>query len=170
MSRRPIADGDPMHASNLRREYQAGGLLILIGLLAGYVAASYGLGTLEDTGPGFFPLVLSVLLVLLGFAVLATAKRTAALPEGRAPMGHGERVGADWRGWSAIVLGVVAFIVLAKYAGLAPATFACVFIAALGDRQNSLIGAAVLALALAAFAVVVLAWGLRVQMPIFGGL
>jgi ABC-type amino acid transport system permease subunit len=154
----------------IRREYYAGGLLILIGLIAGYVATTYELGTLADLGPGFFPLMLSVLLVVLGLATVATAKRAAAMPEGPAPMGHGDRTGPEWRGWSAIILAVIAFIVLANYAGAALATFACVFIAALGDRRNTVRTAALLAAGLAIFATVVLVWGLRVQMPIFGKL
>jgi len=154
----------------LRREYYAGGLLILIGLLAGSVATTYGLGQLDDLGSGFLPLILSVLLVALGLATMATAGRGAALPEGPAPMGHGERRGPDWRGWCAIVAAVIAFVVLASYAGAAPATFACVFIAALGDRQNTPLAAALLAAGITVFAAVVLIWALQVQMPILGKL
>lgn len=161
-----------------RREYYAGGLLVVIGLLAGYIATTYDLGRLDDLGPGFFPLVLCVLLVALGIATMATAGRAAALPEGPAPMkrtgdGTGQHAGEDgpdWRGWFAIVAAVIAFVVLARFTGAAPATFACVFVAALGDRHNTPFTAALLALAITAFAVTVLVWGLQVQMPIFGSL
>lgn len=153
-----------------QREYYAGALMMLVGGVAGYMATTYGMGDLNEIGPGFFPLVLSVLLVGLGIAIVATAGQTADEPQAHGLMAHSNRVGPDWRGWTAIFLAVIAFIVLGKYAGLAPATFGSVFIAAMGDRGNTWKSSGLLALGLTAFAVVVLAWGLRVQMPVFGGL
>ncbi|MEJ0045599.1 MAG: hypothetical protein WDN04_05275 [Rhodospirillales bacterium] len=47
-----------------------------------------------------------------------------------------EKLAPEWRGWICIVASVLAFVVLGKYGGLLPATFAIVFIAALGDRDN----------------------------------
>jgi hypothetical protein len=47
----------------------------------------------------------------------------------------------EWRGWLCICSSIVAFAVIGKYGGLLPATFAIVFIAALGDRQNTLLNA-----------------------------
>lgn len=150
------------------RDYYAGALMTLIGVLAGYVATTYDLGTLREMGPGFFPLVLSALIAALGVAIAATAGKPTP-EDAYGPMAHAHRVGVDLRGWSAILAGVVAFIALGAWAGMAPATFACVFISALGDRQNTWRSAALLAFGLTAFAIVVLAWGLRVQMPIVKG-
>ena len=151
-----------------QRDYYAGALMTFIGVLAGAVAATYDIGTLHEMGPGFFPLVLSTLVAALGIAIVATAGRGEAR-EAYGAMAHAHRVGVDLRGWSAILAGVVAFITLGYYAGMAPATFASVFIAAMGDRQNTWKSAGALALGLTLFAVVALAWGLRVQMPVFKG-
>jgi|WetSurMetagenome_2_1015567.scaffolds.fasta_scaffold03561_3 hypothetical protein len=152
-----------------QRDYYAGALMAIIGVLAGYVATTYDIGSLRAMGPGFFPLVLSVLITCLGIAIAATGGRSArARAYGAAA--HGHRVGVDLRGWTAIFGAVLAFIAAGYFAGMAPATFACVFIAALGDRQNTWKSAGLLALGLTAFAVVVLAWGLQVQMPILKGL
>ena len=150
-----------------QRDYYAGALMILVGVFAGYVATTYDLGSLREMGPGFFPLILSVLIAALGVGIAATAGRTEGDAYG--PMAHGHRVGVDLRGWAAIFAGVVAFIALGHYAGMAPATFACVFLAAIGDRQNTWRSAATLALGITIVAVVVLAFGLRVQMPIIRG-
>ncbi|MDE2364921.1 MAG: tripartite tricarboxylate transporter TctB family protein, partial [Hyphomicrobiales bacterium] len=132
-------------------------------------ATTYDIGTLREMGPGFFPLALSILIAGLGVAIVAGAGR-AQPQDAYGPMAHAHRTGADLRGWTAIIAGVVAFIGLGAFAGMAPATFACVFIAALGDRQNTWKSAAVLAFGLTIFAVVALAWGLRVQMPVFRGI
>ncbi|HMN71400.1 MAG TPA: tripartite tricarboxylate transporter TctB family protein [Rhodoblastus sp.] len=150
-----------------RRDYYAGALMVLVGVFAGYVATTYDIGSLSEMGPGFFPLVLSVLIAALGIGIAAGAGRTEE--EAYGPMAHSRRVGVDLRGWAAILAGVVAFIALGQYAGMAPATFACVFLSALGDRQNTWKTAAALALGLTIVAVVVLAFGLRVQMPVIKG-
>lgn len=151
-----------------KRDYYAGALMMLVGVLAGYQATTYDIGSLREMGPGFFPLVLGVVLAGLGIAIMATAGHAAAA-ELYGPLAPANRTAADWRGWSAIFLAVICFIALGAYAGMAPATFACVFIAALGDRQNDWRRASLLALGVTAFAILVLAWGLRVQMPIFRG-
>jgi len=156
-----------------QRECYAGALMTFIGVLAGYVATTYDIGSLRSMGPGFFPLVLSVLIAALGIAIAVAGARgadTATAMHRGAAAAHGRRGGFDLRGWVAIFVAVIAFIVLAWFAGMAPATFACVFIAALGDRQNTFRSAALFALGLTVFAVVVLAWALHVQMPIFKGL
>lgn len=150
-----------------RRDHYAGALMILVGVFAGYVATTYDIGSLSEMGPGFFPLVLSVLIAALGVGIAASAGGTEG--EAHGPMAHSRRVGVDFRGWAAILAGVVAFIALGRYAGMAPATFACVFLSAMGDRQNTWKTAAALALGLTVFAVVVLAFGLRVQMPVIMG-
>jgi hypothetical protein len=47
-----------------------------------------------------------------------------------------------------------------------PATFAIVFISALGDRHNTFLSAATLALTMTAISVVVFWWLLKVQFPL----
>jgi hypothetical protein len=56
--------------------------------------------------------------------------------------------------------------VLGKYFGLLPATFACVFVAALGDRETTLRGATILSACVALFGILLFSYGLKVSMPI----
>jgi hypothetical protein len=58
-------------------------------------------------------------------------------------------------------------VLVGKFGGLLPATFAIVFIAALGDRDNSIQSAAVLASAMCAICIVVFWWALQLQLPLF---
>ena len=62
--------------------------------------------------------------------------------------------------------GVLAFIVLGGPFGLGPATFACVFVAAWGDRGATLRGSLLLAAAATAVAAVVFSWLLKFQLPL----
>jgi hypothetical protein len=58
-------------------------------------------------------------------------------------------------------------VVLGQYGGLLPATFAVVFISALGDRQNTVKGAFLLSIVMCAVCVAVFWYGLQVQFPLF---
>ena len=140
------------------RDYYAGALMALIGAGAIYEGQQYGIGSLSRMGSGFFPVAIGVGLVGLG-AIMALA-RSPAEGEGSAP---------DWRGALAITAGVVAFVALAKPAGLAPAIFACVFASALGARTTTVKQALLLSLGVMVFGVLLFHYGLHVQFPVLRG-
>ncbi len=50
------------------------GSLLVLGLLYGALALGEGLGTMADTGAGFFPLLVAVVLVAAGVAVLLQSR------------------------------------------------------------------------------------------------
>ena len=143
----------------------AGGVIAAIGVAALLIARTYQVGTLRSMGPGFFPLILAVLLIGIGALIALNRERTvvdAHEPDG---LEHPE-----WRAWACIVTGIAAFILLAKPAGMLPATFAVVFISARGDRtatwRSSLILAAIIAIAGTAL----FHFGLRIQLAPIAGL
>jgi hypothetical protein len=138
-----------------------GGLLMMgIGVWVATHSITYSVGTLTHMGPGFFPLMLGVILVMVGTAI-GIKGLTSERSKPRAPYRP------EWKAWLLICASLVAFIVLAKYAGLVAATFATVFIAALGDRDNSWRSSSALALAMVVVGVVVFGWALKVQLPLF---
>ena len=49
-----------------KREFYAGGLLILLGLGITLKGMTYQRGDLTHMGPGFFPMALGILLILVG--------------------------------------------------------------------------------------------------------
>jgi hypothetical protein len=142
-------------------DYIGGALMILIGLAVVIQGRQYSIGTLSRMGPGFFPVTLGAILAFTGLAIIATARFTATKPEAAA-------LPAEWRGWFCIGLSIVAFVVLGKYGGLVPATFAIVFISALADRENTLLKATVLALATVAVSIIVFWWALQMNFALFG--
>jgi hypothetical protein len=147
-----------MNTSN--KDYLGGALMLLIGLAAIVAGSNYPLGTLSLMGPGFFPVALGAILALAGLAIAVRAGFARRESEAKV-------LPPEWRGWLCICTGIVAFVVLGNHGGLLPATFAIVFISALGDRQNTIISAAVLALAIVAVCVTVFWWALGVQFPLF---
>jgi putative tricarboxylic transport membrane protein len=101
------------------KEFCAGILFFGIGLGALIVARDYRLGTAMRMGPGYFPLVLSVLLMLLGAVSSLRALRMAR----GAPVGQ-------WRlmPLMVILLAVVAFGALVERGGLVAALLALLLI------------------------------------------
>ena len=152
-----------------KRDFYAGGLMILLGLGIALKGATYRTGTLMHMGPGFLPTALGVILILIGIAIGAAA---LAPSDGE----HDESIlppSPQWWAWACILLSPVAFIVFGRYFGMAPGTFACVFIAALGDRTATWLSTIVLSTVVTVFGVGLFSYFLQVPMPIFtwgGGL
>ena len=142
------------------RDYYGGALMLLLGLGAVFQGMTYQVGTLSRMGPGFFPVSLGAILAFIGVILVATAKSSI-------PKGEEVHLPPEWRGWICIIMSIVAFIVFGVYGGLLPATFAVVFISALGDRNNSVKQAFFLSVALTAIGVAVFWWALQMQFPLF---
>jgi putative tricarboxylic transport membrane protein len=143
----------------IKRDYYAGALMVLIGAVAVNEGRNYQLGTLQKMGPGYFPIMLGALLILLGVLIAGTAstggnEEQEALPH------------TEWRGWAAIIAGPILFVLFGRYFGLLPATFACVFVAALGDRETTLKGAVILSTGVTIFGILLFSYLLKVSMPI----
>lgn len=132
--------------------------MVLIGLGAVLGGIKYQLGTFIDMRPGFFPAAVGVALILVGVVIAATARPTH--PKSPA-------ISLQWRSWGCIIGSLVAFIVLSAYGGLIVASFAVVFIAALGDRQNKVSQAFWLAVAMTVIGVILFWWALKVQLPLW---
>jgi hypothetical protein len=146
-----------------KRDFYAGLAIVAIGSVAAIAGPGYQLGTPMRMGPGFMPTALGVILIALGVVIAGSA--LAAAP------GEDEDILPErpqWLGWALILAGPFAFIVFGRYGGLIPATFACVFVSALGDRSATLRGSLGLALVMTAFSVGLFHYILKVPMPLLG--
>ena len=144
-----------------KRDFYAGGLMMLVGAGVIVQSSAYNLGTLMHMGPGFFPMTLGVILTLLGLLIIAA--------DAGAPLGD-ERIlpeHPEWWGWLCIILSPLCFIYFGIHGGMAPATFTCVFIAALGDRTATFKGSFLLASGITFFGVLLFAYVLKIPFPVF---
>jgi putative tricarboxylic transport membrane protein len=146
-----------------QRDFYAGGLMILFGLVMAVKGSGYGLGSLMHIGPGFFPTMLGVILIVLGIGIAGSAGAGAA-DEMEEDFGEDP----EWRGWACILAGPLMFILFGSLGGLIPGTFACVFVSALGDRTMTLKRAVVLAAVVTVFGVALFSYVLHVPMPLLG--
>jgi hypothetical protein len=110
------------------RDGLAGLVFVGLGLFALAVASDYPMGTARNMGPGFFPIMLGSLLVLIGLAIAGKALAKAGEPVG------------PWalRPLVMITAAVVAFALLVQPLGLAVATTVLVAVGSLGGLDFSL--------------------------------
>ena len=147
---------------SLNKDYLGGILIILFGLVSQIGGSSYGIGTLGNIGAGFYPLIIGILMKITGAVIVAQGL-------GRQNIATDEELRPEWRGWLCIIGSILAFIFLVTYTGLLPATFAIVFISAMGDRSMTVKAATTVSLIMCVFALVVFWWFLKIQIPILGG-
>jgi putative Ca2+/H+ antiporter (TMEM165/GDT1 family) len=148
-----------------KRDFYAGGLMVLLGLFIALKGSTYRPGTLMHMGPGFLPTALGVLLVLLGIAIAGVAVKPAE--DGQQE--ESQRIlpeNPEWWGWFCILMSPVLFIFFGRYFGMIPGTFACVFIAALGDRNATWKSTIILSTVVTVFGVGLFSYFLQVPMPI----
>jgi hypothetical protein len=145
-----------------KKDYYAGGLMTLIGIGSVMEARHYNVGTLFHMGPGFFPIILGVIMTCLGILIAGVAAMASAVDDDQLIIPKPE-----WRAWACILAGPVLFIVLGNLGGLIPATFACVFVSALGDRESTLKSAVILATGVTFCGVLLFSYLLQVSLPMW---
>ena len=137
----------------------AGILFIAFGLLFGVQSLGLELGTAFRMGPGYFPLVLSGILILLGLAITASAIHD------RGSEGIGTLA---WRGVLFILPAPIFFGLTVRGLGFVPAIFLTTLIAALASLKMRLHWALLLAAGVTIFATLVFSYGLGLPFRRFG--
>jgi len=150
-----------------KHKYYSAGFMLLIGVATVLGSLDYGMGTLARMGPGYFPLLLGILLALIGILIAVTPDSPDEICADAEQESFKVIARRRLRPWSATVGGVIAFIVIGKYGGLLPATFVLIFVSALGDQKNSFKASFWLAVGVAAFAIAAFHYGLQLQFPLF---
>jgi len=113
-------------------------------------------------GPGFFPIILGVIMTCLGMLIAGVAATAAAVDDDQLIMPKPE-----WRAWGCILAGPTLFIILGNLGGLIPATFACVFVSAMGDRDSTVKSALILATGVTICGVGLFSYILQVSLPMW---
>jgi hypothetical protein len=140
------------------RDVAVGGVFVAIGLFFLIGALSLDIGTAFKMGPGYFPLILSGLLVALGL-VLAIPTGTA-VPE---PIGT-----IPWRGVILILVALAFFGATVRGLGLVTALAVAVAITTFASRRMTWPMAAIVTLGLTAFCVAVFSYGLGLPLRLKG--
>jgi len=143
------------------KDFWSGLMFLAFAAVALLSARGYSLGSAGKMGPGYFPLLLGLVLALIGAILVA-----------RSFVIQGERVGRlSVLPLMVVVLGVCLFAFSIGTLGLVVALVAVTVVSALASWKDfRLREAALLAAALAAFAVGVFVYGLRLPLPVWPAL
>lgn len=107
------------------RDVVGGFGLMALGLFVAFYAQRYDFGSLTRMGPGYFPVVLGIILAVLGFLI--------ALPAFFRP---GEKIQIDWRPLFFVLGSLVAFSILLKLLGIVFTAFISAFLASMASRMT----------------------------------
>ena len=141
----------PMNDRSLLR----GLVLIAISLAFGVPAIGYGLGTLDNAGPGFFPFTISCLLFVIGVITVIQARLVAPKP-----------IEFKARNVGIIVGSLVLFALVSQYVNMVAGIVVTVFSAGFAAKPYSLARNAKIAVVLVAIAFLFAKY-LRVNLPLY---
>lgn len=129
-----------------------------LGLFFAYQSLGIDLGTAFRMGPGYFPLILALILVVLGVVVLIDAIRVES-----EPIGH-----IAWRGIFFILPAPIFFGLTVRGLGFVPSIFLTGLIAGFASQKMKPSVALLLAAGLTLFTVIVFSYALGLPFRRFG--
>lgn len=149
-----------MTANVNKKDICAGVLFALTGALYGLNAyANLPMGQAWDMGPGYFPMVLSGLLIILGLATVGRSFYVAAeRPFGAVP----------WRAIVMLTLATLTFATLVGQLGMLFGVWLTSTVASLASPQIKLRSAVLVGFCLSLFCVLVFSFGIKIPIPVFG--
>lgn len=136
-----------------RRDLVGGLALAVLGAAFAWGALDLPLGTARRMGPGYLPLVVAGIAILLGLLIAVSALGRA----GRIPP-------IEWRPFLGVLAGLAAFGIAVRPLGLLPAIVLAVLASATADARSRPLPALALALFLAGAAHLVFIVGLRLPL------
>ena len=151
-----------------QKDFFSGLVFVIVGVAYALGATNYKLGDGARMGPGYFPLLLGVLLAILGVVVMFKAMVVQTM--------DGDKIGKfAWRPLFFIIAANLSFGILLgglpsiKFPsfGLIVAIYALVPIAALAGDEFKLKEVLVLATLLAALSYFAFIWALKLQFPVW---
>jgi hypothetical protein len=148
-----------MSAIRSPKDFFAGLLFVVVGIAAIAIATNYSLGTAARMGPGYFPRILGILMIVLGTVLAARSLRFAGphLP------------GWKWRPVLVVLGSVVVFGLIVNHAGLVLSTILLIVMASAASHEFRPKEALISGILLAGLAVGVFVIGLKLQIGIWPG-
>ncbi|HEY1458890.1 MAG TPA: tripartite tricarboxylate transporter TctB family protein [Casimicrobiaceae bacterium] len=141
------------------KDFYSGLIFIGFGVAAIVIGSNYALGTAARMGPGYFPRILGVLLIVLGAALSLRALRLQGSP-----------VPAwKWRPTLIVLGSVILFGVIVNTVGLVLSTIILIVLSSAASHEFRYKEALVSGVLLATLAVAVFVIGLKLQLPIWPG-
>lgn len=148
-----------------RQEFWASFLMLFIGIATIIGSQNYQMGSLVRMGPGYFPLMLGILLTAIATLILFSPETLT--DDGDVDDGVVLTMREQIITWSLVVGSVILFIIIGKYGGLIPATFVMCALAALADKGNTWKTAVIIGIVMSIVSAGLFVYGLQIQFPMF---
>ncbi|MDE2093792.1 MAG: tripartite tricarboxylate transporter TctB family protein [Burkholderiales bacterium] len=143
-----------------QRDFFSGLMFLVVGVVFAVGASNYSMGTSAKPGAGYFPLILSVLMAVLGAVVLF--KSLTIETEGGDPIGA-----IAWRPLIVIVLSIAVFGATINRLGLVLAVPILIMISSLAGDEFKWLGVILNSVVLTAFSWLIFVYGLKLTIPLW---
>lgn len=143
-----------------QRDFFSGLMFLVVGLAFAYGATDYSMGAAARPGPGYFPMILSVLMAILGAVVIFTSLTIEV--EGGDPIGD-----IAWRPLLVIVFAIALFGALLPRAGLVITVPILIIIVSFAGDQFEWLGVLIASVVLTVFSWLVFVKGLGLTIPMW---
>jgi len=143
-----------------QRDFFSGLMFIVVGVVFAIGATNYSMGSSAKPGAGYFPLILSVLMAILGAIVLF--KSLTIETEGGDPIGA-----IAWRPLIVIVVAIAVFGATINWLGLILAVPILILISSLAGDEFKWLGVVINSIVLTLFSWLIFVLGLKLSIPLW---
>jgi len=143
-----------------QRDFWSGLMFLVAGVVFAVGATNYSMGSSARPGPGYFPLLLSIIMAIIGAIVLF--KALVFESEG------GDRIGViAWRPLLVIVASIAVFALIIDRLGMVVTVPVLIAMASLAGDEFRWRGVIASAAVLTAGSWLVFVWGLKLTIPVW---
>jgi hypothetical protein len=143
-----------------QRDFFSGLMFLVVGLVFAFGATDYSMGSAARPGPGYFPMILSVLMAVLGAVVIFTSLTIEV--EGGDPVGD-----IAWRPLLVVVFAITLFAVLLPRIGLVLTVPLLIIVVSFAGREFKWMGVIIASVVLDVFSWLVFVKGLGLTIPMW---
>jgi len=143
-----------------QRDFFSGLMFLVVGLAFAWGATDYSMGSGARPGPGYFPMMLSVLMAIIGAIVIFTSLTIEV--EGGDPVGD-----IAWRPLLVVVAAIVVFAVALPRLGLIATTPLLIIVVSFASTEFKWPGVLVASVVLDVFSWLVFVKGLNLTIPLW---
>jgi len=141
------------------KEIIGGFALLVVGVVFLNSSLAYRFGTATQMGPGYYPGVISGIVILLAVLIIVSGfmRRIESIPE------------VSWRPLIAVTTSIVVFAISMRYLGLLPAILFSTIVSSLGDSRSRILTALMTSIVLSIGAWLIFSIGLGLPLPLVRG-
>jgi len=139
------------------QDFWAGLMFFTLGAVGMFIARDYPFGSMLRMGPGYFPMIISGLLIFFGLIVMIRGLRS------------NEQIQGHWsiRGLILLPISMVIFGILMEHTGFIPAMTALIFLSAASGREFRFLEILLLTVGLTVMSIAMFIWGLGLPYLLF---